>query len=194
MQLSKRFNFVIKNKNQILLIITLILLGVICRLLPHPANFTPIGAIALFGGFYWRGKWQAIMPLLILLISDSIIGFYSIGIMLAVYICIAFNAYLGKLIQPEKIMRRIVPITLIGSCIFFLATNFAVWSLANWYPHNLAGLFNCYYLALPFFRNTIAGDMLYTSVLFGAYAAILARNKNLSVNKMRNLGYEPNQK
>jgi hypothetical protein len=190
MQLPEKLNFLIKSKNQILLIISLVLLGVVCRLLPHPANFVPISAIALFAGFYWRGKWQIIMPLLIMLISDSIIGFYSIGIMIAVYTCIAFNAYLGRLIKPEKIINRIIPITLIGSVIFFMVTNLAVWSLSNWYPHTAAGLLNCFYLALPFFRNTLLSDLFYSGALFGSYALArsLAMKKNLA--KMSNLAYE----
>jgi hypothetical protein len=194
MQLSTKFNFFVKNKNQILLIVSLILLGVVCRLLPHLANFTPIGAIALFAGFYWRGKWQLIVLLLIMLISDSIIGFYSIRVMVAVYVCIAFNAYLGRLIKPEKITSRIIPIALIGSSIFFIVTNFAVWSFSGWYPHTIPGLLNCYYLALPFFRNTIAGDLLYSSILFGAYAIVFAKHRNLSVNELRNFNYGSSQK
>jgi hypothetical protein len=198
MNFKKIINFIITNQNQIFLTIALILFGIVSRILSHTVNFmpnfSPVAAIALFSGFYFKGKWQIIMPLLIMLTSDSFIGFYSLGIMLAVYICIILNAFLGRLINKEKIGNRLLPIALLGSSIFYLVTNFAVWSLSSWYPHTIAGLLNCYYLALPFFRNTLLGDVFYSGVLFGAYAVVHNLAKNRSSVRAQNLAYEPVKK
>jgi hypothetical protein len=174
--------FLGNNKNYLLMATALILVSIICRLLPHPANFTPIGAIALFGGFYFNKGWKMLIPMMAMFISDSIIGFYSIGIMLAVYACILINSVLGSLIAKNKVMAGALGLSLLGSIIFFLGTNFAVWAFGGWYAHSWAGLQQCFLMALPFFRNTVLGDLTYSFALFGAYALAvnLARAKRFS--------------
>lgn len=160
------------NRNAVCVFLVLLTLGIVSRLLTHysihPANFSVVGALALFGGFYFKKGWGVAMPVAIMLITDVIFGFYQPGIMAAVYLCLIFNALLGSFIK-NKIMGRSVFFSLFGSVVFFLVTNFAVWSLGGWYEHSMNGLVNCYTMALPFFRNSLIGDLFYALILFGAY-------------------------
>lgn len=174
---------IISNKNSIVIFIALILIGIISRLLPHPANFTPLAAVALFGGYYFKREGKIILPLLALFISDCFIGFYDLKLMLVVYFCFFLNVILGSYLGNKKILGKAAGFSVIGSIVFFIATNFAVWVFGGWYPHTAAGLAACFYLALPFFRNTLLGDLFFTFSLFGAYQFVVnyahANNHNL---------------
>jgi hypothetical protein len=152
--------------------IFLIFIGVIFRFFPHPPNFTPIGAIALFGGAYLSGRIALVLPLLAMLISDLFLGFYSWRLMLIVYLSFLICVLLGFKLKKNRKWYRFLGYSLIGSVVFYLLTNFAVWAFTSWYPKNLNGLLQCYFLALPFFKNTILGNLFYTGLLFGAYEGI----------------------
>ena len=166
-----------KKKSNIIIFLVLVVLGIISRLLPHPANFAPVGAIALFGGFYFKDKWKVLAPLAILFISDAVLGFYDYKLMFTVYFCIFLNSVIGSYIKNNKIMLKAVSFSFLGSVVFFIVTNFAVWEFTNWYSQTIAGLINCYIMALPFFLNSILGDLFYTFTIFGAYE--LAKNFEL---------------
>jgi len=163
----------------------LILLGIICRFLPHPANFAPIVAIAIFGALYLPKKWSVILPLAAMFASDIFIGFYTWQIMLSVYFSFILIAGIGLLVRKNKKFHTILGGTLLGSVIFFLLTNFAVWAFGTMYLHNLSGLIQSYYMALPFFRNSLLGDIFYTAILVGGYEFILkySSKKLLAVEK-----------
>jgi hypothetical protein len=101
-------------------------------------------------------------------ISDWFIGFYSPGIMLSVYLSFALIALIG--IAIKKARPAMVIFSALGSSLlFFIVTNFSVWFFANWYVHSVTGLFNCYIAAIPFFRNTMLGDLFFSGLVFGAY-------------------------
>lgn len=151
----------------------LIILAIAARLIPHPANFTPIAAIALFAGIYLPKKWALVVPLVGMFISDIFIGFYSLPIMAAVYACFIVSALIGIWVGKNKKFRTILGGTLLGSVIFFIFTNLAVWIFGTMYAHNLNGFFQCFYMALPFFRNSLAGDLLYTGVLVGGMELVI---------------------
>ena len=163
---------IISNKGSIVIFIALILVGIISRLLPHPANFTPMAALALFGGYYFKKEGKIILPLLALFISDCFLGFYDLKLMLVVYFCFFLNVILGSYLGNKKILGKAAILSVVGSIIFFVATNFAVWAFGNWYPHTASGLVACFYLAIPFFRNTLLGDLFFTFSLFSAYQLI----------------------
>jgi hypothetical protein len=113
-------------------------------------------------------KWAVAVPILGMLLSDMVIGAYKLPVMLTVYACFALTALLGawvKEMRPAKLMAT----ALASSTIFFLATNFAVWAAGDWYEKSWQGLALCYTLAVPFFRATLTGDLLYTGVLFGVW-------------------------
>ena len=138
------------------------------RLVPHPPNFAPIAAMALFGGAYLNRGYALAVPIVALLLSDLFIGFYSPIVMVSVYGSFILAGLVGLWLKRRKSPRNVIFAAAGSSILFFLITNFAVW-LGGWYPRNLAGLAECYTLALPFFRNTIAGDLFYTGVFFGGY-------------------------
>ncbi|MBA3986125.1 MAG: hypothetical protein H0X63_06040 [Flavobacteriales bacterium] len=146
---------------------TLILMAAVSRLLPHPDNFTPIAAMALFGGAHLSRRYAMLLPILALLISDIFLGFHSS--IWAVYLSMAIIAGIGMLIAKNQNIATVFGATLIGSILFFLITNFAVWFGTPYYPQNAAGLIACYEAGIPFFRNTMLGDLCYSGILFGSY-------------------------
>jgi hypothetical protein len=162
----------------------LITLGIAARFLPHPANFAPIGAIAIFSGLYLPKKWVLILPLAAMLFSDIFIGFYSLPIMLSVYLSLAIMALIGLAVRNNKKLGTVLGGTVLGSVIFYLVTNFSVWAFGTMYSHNLAGLVQSYVMAIPFFRNSLLGDLFYTGVLVGAYEfslALMRREKKVVI-------------
>jgi hypothetical protein len=147
---------------------SLILAAALSRLLPHPPNVAPITALALFGGVYLDKKHAFLVPLGALLVSDYFLGFYS-G-MAWVYASFAGIGCLGLWLRKHLNIGTALGASVAGSVLFFILTNFGVWISARMlYPLTFAGLLECYTLAIPFFRNTLLGDMAYVGCLFGAY-------------------------
>lgn len=157
--------------------LTLTFAAALLRLVPHPPNFAPVGATALFGGSRLRG-WQAyLVPLLAMLITDPIRSYFEGGFpayswgTLVIYGCFMISVVLGRVfLRGTNKPGKIAAVALAGSVQFFLITNFFVWCAGSMYAHNLAGLLECYTAALPFFGYTVLGDLFYCGVLFGAYA------------------------
>ncbi len=156
--MNSRFQYVIA--------FLLILLAAFSRLIPHPMNFAPIAAIALFGGVYFNKKFALIVPLSALLISDYFLGFYS-G-MIWVYGSFLAIGVMGIWLKNHKSVGTIIGTTFAGSIIFFAVTNFGVWA-SGYYPQTVDGLISCYAAAIPFYRNSLAGDLFYAGVLFGSF-------------------------
>lgn len=148
--------------------LALVAFGVIMRLLPHPANLAPVGAIALFGGAVLPRKLGWWLPVAVMVLSDLIIGTYH-GIAFTWLGFFLVGLYGMSLRRMNGLLR--VPLGIAGSSIiFFLVSNFGVWVQGQLYAHTWSGLVQCYTMALPFFRNTFIGDALYATLLFGAYA------------------------
>lgn len=153
---------------------SIVLIAALCRLLPHPPNFTPIAAMALFGGAYFNSKKFAfIIPLSAMFLSDLVIGLHST--MLAVYASFAIIVLIGFLLKTRKTIIPVFTAAIASSVLFFLITNFAMWFGTALYPQNLGGLVECYIAAIPFFRYTILGDLFYISVLFGGFYLVQLR-------------------
>ena len=152
----------------------LITLGIAARFLPHPANFAPIGAIAIFSGIYLPKKWAVILPLAAMFFSDIFLGFYAWPIMFSVYGSFIAMALIGLVVRKNKKLSTVLGGTILGSVIFYLVTNGAFWAFGSLYAHNLVGLADSYVMAIPFFRNSLLGDLFYTGVLVGAYEVSLA--------------------
>lgn len=157
---------------EICLGITLVILGATARLLPHPANFAPLGAIAIFSGLFLPRKLAFWLPVAALLISDVFIGFYMWEVMVTVYASILLTTFVATKIQAK--FAPVVGLTLASAIFFFLTTNAAVWAFGTMYTHTLAGLGESYIKALPFFRNSLLSDLFYTGVLVGSYQAVRA--------------------
>jgi len=145
-------------------LLLLAVMAVLSRLLPHPPNFTPIAALALFGGVYFEKRYAFILPLAVLLVSDAIIGFYA-GIAW-VYGSFLLIGMLGLWLRNHKGIASTAAISMTGSVIFFILTNFGVWLGGELYPLTPDGLASCYAAAIPFFRNTLSGDLFYVAILF----------------------------
>ena len=181
-----------------ILIFTLILLAAALRLAPHPWNFTPVGAIALFAGATVRDRRLAFLfPLLVMFATDLIVGFNKLSLL--VYACFLLSVLIGRAVvgprfsasqrakrvpDPQRAslpqqqsttprkraLPRIAAATFLGSLQFFLLTNFGVWAFLNSYPRNATGLVACYIAGIPLFWNTLAGDTVYATLLFGSFA------------------------
>ena len=139
------------------------------RLVPHPPNFSPIDAMALFSGAYLgRRSLAFVAPLGALLLSDALLGFYP-GMEFQ-YLSVALIVLFGSVALARKSPLRIGSAAGASAVLFFAVTNFGTWLTSRMYPHSLAGLEGCYVAAIPFFRNTLAGDLFYAALLFGGFA------------------------
>jgi len=166
--------------------LTFVAIGAVSRVIPHPANFAPIAAMALFGGVYLSKKQALTLPIAAMILSDFFIGFDSLPIRLSVYGSFLLAVFVGFWIKNHKNSKNIIFASLFSSILFFVITNFAVWAFGSMYPKSLTGLSECYLLAIPFFRNTILGDLTYTTVFFGSYELLLSSIRKTSFAKIIN--------
>jgi hypothetical protein len=165
-------NFASENKPALLrtiLIFAMIVLAAALRLAPHPWNFTPVGAIALFSGAMVRDRRLSFLfPLLVMFATDALIGFNKLSPL--VYASFLLSVLIGRVLNEKPNPVRIGGATFLGALQFFLITNFGVWAFLDSYPRTGAGLAACYIAGIPFFWNTLAGDTLYATLLFGSFA------------------------
>ncbi len=161
-----------KHSETILLFLFLAVFGFCARLLPHPANIAPIAALALFGALYLPKRVSIVLPLFAMVTSDFFIGFYQWQIMLSVYASFITIGCIGLFIRNKKNFFTIGASTLSGSILFFLITNAAVWEFSSMYPKTFQGLIESYTMALPFFRNTLLGDIFYSTLLIGGFELV----------------------
>jgi hypothetical protein len=139
----------------------------LARLIPHPPNFTPVGAMALFGGACLTDRRLAlVLPLGALFLSDLVLGLHAL--IPVVYGCFALNVLLGRWLRSRRAVVTTAAVTLAGSVQFFIIINFACW--LHGYPHTAAGLVASYLAGVPFFQNTLAGDVVFATALFGGLA------------------------
>ena len=149
----------------------LVLLCVVARLLPHWPNFTPVAACALLAGCVFRSRVIALLvPLVGMGISDLFIGGYEWKIMAVVYASLAFPLVLRNFVRDGRAIVLVPLASLLSSAVFFLATNFAVWSFGGWYSADWGGLLRCYAAAIPFLRYTVMGDLVWSGALFAGLA------------------------
>jgi uncharacterized protein DUF6580 len=158
------------------LALAMVIGGVALRVIPHPWNFAPVGAIALFSGAHFeRRRFALLTPLITMFLGDTLLevvtghGYHSL--MPVIYATYALIAVIGMLLRD---WRRSVPAVggavLASSIIFYVVTNFAVWLTSPMYAKTIAGLATCYIAAIPYFGNTLASDALFTALLFGIFA------------------------
>jgi len=157
---------------QILISIALIIICVVTRTIPHVPNFTPIAAMALFGGVYMGKKQAFVLPLVAMVLSDLIIGFDSAPMRLTVYGSFMVIVLVGLWLKNHKKAGYIIGASLLGSVLFFVTTNFMVWAQGGLYTKSFTGLLESYTFAIPFFRNTLLGDLFYTGIFFGGYELV----------------------
>lgn len=168
--MQQRFNLTTISLNH-WIVLCFLLLGVVARVVPHPANFAPIAAIAIFGGAKLPRKLAFTLPLVIMIVSDVMLGLhdtimYTWGSFLL--IALLSNVFL----RNRENAFTVVGSGIIASVLFFIITNFGVWVQGSLYPSTVEGLIQSYVMAIPFFRNTLAGDIVYTSIFFGAFSLV----------------------
>ncbi len=146
----------------------MILLAAIIRLLPHYPNFTPIGAMALFGGAYFSKKYLAfLIPFAAMFLTDLILGFHAT--MWAVYLSFGLMVIIGMLMINKVKISNVFLASITASVLFFVITNFAMWAVGGIYSPDLKGLIACYAAAVPFFHYTLLGDLFYVGLMFGVF-------------------------
>src|SRR5436190_15405060 len=154
------------------MVCVLIVLAAASRLLPHPPNFAPVAAIGLYAGAYTGRRAGWIVPFAALLLSDLVLGFYHPVSMVANYLAFATCLALGAgWLSKGRSLARVAGAVLASSVAFFTVSNFGMWA-SGYYPRTWDGLVQCYTAALPFFRNTLASDVLYSAALFGGHALL----------------------
>ena len=160
----------------------LIFAAAFIRLLPHPPNFAPIAAMALFGGAYFTKKSFAfIVPLAAMLLTDAIIGFYDF--VWIVYLSFALIVLLGIFMLKKISVKNIILASVSASVMFFAVTNFGVWALGTLYPQTPTGLLESYVAAIPFFQNSLIGDLFFAGIMFGVYELVKSKVPTLSEMK-----------
>jgi hypothetical protein len=147
--------------------VSLIVAAVMLRVLPHPANFAPVAAVAIFGGAVLPRRLAVWVPLAAMMVSDMAIGWHHL--VPVTWGCYALIALASSYVMKKPSLLRGLSLTMASSIFFFAATNLAVWQWDKMYDHTLSGLWQCFTMALPFFRNTALSDLVYTSVLFTLY-------------------------
>ena len=183
-----------KNLLLIVLFIAIIFFG---RILPHPYNFTPLIAVTLLSSYSLSNKLLAIMiPLVGFWISDLFMNNYiyagyftdftvfNSG-MIWTYGAIVLVAFMGSSFLNKISVGKVVLASLSGSTIFYLISNFGVWALSPMYTKTLTGLVQCYSLALPFYGTSLMGDLIYSTILFGAYKLVFSKNSNFLMSQSK---------
>lgn len=155
-------------KSRFFILSGIIVLAIASRLLPHPPNFTPVAAIAIFGGACFADKRVAFaVPFGIMFISDLIIGLHDT--LLFVYLGFAVAAGIGYLLKNRISVLNVTAGAIAAAIVFYLITNFGVWLTGTLYPHTYQGLVACFAAGVPFFRYTVLGNLVYCGALFGAF-------------------------
>lgn len=176
----------------------IILSAVLIRLFPHAPNFAPIAAMALFGGAYLNRKYSLFIVFVSLILSDYLLLYvhpfgsqflqvsklYSpVSLIhsttLFVYGSFLLTALMGAWLKTHKSAKNILSACLFSSISFFLITNFGVWAMGA-YARDINGLWESYAMGIPFFKNTISGDLFYTTLFFGGFEFVLKFTRRFS--------------
>ena len=152
-----------KSLKHFILPIGLILVLSFSRLIPHPSNFTPILAVGVFAGFYFRNFLLSLFIVISsMFIGDLVIGFHST--MIFTYSSLILAVAIGLLIKKFN-FKEILFSGLSSSVIFFAVTNFGSWLTLEMYSKNFSGLLQSYFMGIPFFHNTLISTLIYLIVL-----------------------------
>lgn len=155
--------------------------------LPLPPNVAPISAMAMVSGIFLPRRLTFVVPLAAMLASDLIIGFYALPVMISVYASFAASNLIALRLRRRLTIRRLIVASLLGSTLFYLVTNAAVWAFQAMYPYSGAGLWQAYLAGLPYFRNTVLGDLAYTGLFVGLAQAVVVywgRRKVYTVSRI----------
>ena len=155
-----------------MLALIIISFGILSRLVFHTPNFTPVLALALFGGMYLKGRQGIWVPLALMAISDIFVGFHDT--MIYTWGSVLLISLMGLWLREHKSWMNVAAVSVLSSILFFAVTNFGAY--LSLYPHTMAGLQECYIAAIPFYRSTLASTLAYSLILFAVWEALSARN------------------
>jgi hypothetical protein len=143
---------------------TIVILALsLTRLIPHPWNFSPMLAVGVFSGFYFRQFYASVFIVIFsMFVGDLFLGFHST--MFFTYIALAIAVLIGIYVKHFK-FKEIFYSGLTSSIFFFIITNFGAWLTLEMYVKNFSGLVQSYLMAIPFFQNTLISTFLYLFLL-----------------------------
>ena len=178
------------KKTDLIIVVIFIIIGVLFRLIPHAPNFVPISALAIFAGAYLSKRIALFVPFLMMIVSDFFLGFYNLKLMAVVYASFLICVVVGFWLKNNKKWYTILGSSFLTAFIFFFLTNLAVFVFSGWYPKTILGLADCFIMALPFFKNTLLGDIFYASVFFASFELlkiwVAKKNINFNIEKKYN--------
>lgn len=155
-------------------VVGLVGLVALTRFLPHPPNFTPVMSVALFGSAVFFNRYLGIaLALCAMILSDIGLGLHST--LPFVYLAMVIAGLLGFALRENRSALRILGMTLAGSVVFFVITNLGVFLMQDLYPRTFAGFIACYTMAIPFFKNSLAGDLVFSVTLFTLHFVVTDR-------------------
>ncbi len=162
-------------------VFSMVLVAVASRLMPHLPNFTPVGAMAIFAGAVFPKNYALLFAIAAQLLSDAVMGFYAMPLMLFVYIATMANVLTGFWLSPRKrTIATIAAASIAGATAFFVLSNFGYWlSGLAYYPMTSRGLLECYIAAFPFYGITLVSNLLFSGLLFGTHRIIGANSTSL---------------
>jgi len=177
------------SQKNIFILLVIFIIAASTRLIPDSLqNFTAIGAIAFMGGGLIKNKWlKYLLPLGLLAITDIILNtvvyseftngsFFYTG-MIWVYIPFVLSVFIGELSLKRKSVGKVMFAGVASGIVFFLLSNFGVWMSGTMYPKTAGGLLEAYYMGVPFFRNTLASNLIYGLVIYFAYTLATKESK-----------------
>ena|SRR3569623_1369165 len=163
-----------------MLALIVIIFGILSRIVIHTPNFTPVLSLALFGGMYLKDRQGLWVPLVLMAASDMVLGFHDT--MVYTWGSILVISALGLWLKEHKSLKNIVLASISSSLLFFIVTNFG--AFLSLYPHTLAGLQECYLVAIPFYRSTFASTLAYSLILCVGYEWMLKRSQSTALGKL----------
>lgn len=178
-----------KNKH-FLLGLLFIFIAASARLIKHPANFSPVGSMALFGGAIFVSKyWKYAIPIIALFISDFLLNNTLLRawfpdheglVVFSSYMYWSYASFICAVMIGHFLIKKITVSRVLGGAVgftivFFIISNFGVWASGSFYPKNMAGLISCYAAGIPFVKSSLAGNLVYASILFGGYQLVTSK-------------------
>ena len=154
-----------------MLALALLIIGVSARFLPHVPNFSPVIAIALFGGVYLRRSQALWLPLVLMMVTDLVLGLHAT--VPFTWACVFAAGVIGLWARKNPSVSRVVGGAVASAVLFFVVTNFGSW--LAFYPLTREGFLSCYTLAIPFFRMTLLSTLVYAMALFGVQELVSRR-------------------
>lgn len=170
-------------KPRFLTLSAVVLIAALWRVIPHPWNLTPVSAMALFAGAHFSSRKTAyFLPVSVMLVSNIVLGHFYPTVVF-VYVSFIMTVFIGTLLRNNRGLLPVASAAVASSLLFFLVTNLGHWAVTAQYPKTPAGLAACFSAAVPFFRNTLLGDLLFTGLLFGGFALLERRFPALQNSK-----------